>query len=258
MARSASRVTSTALLVIGALALVAGVVYDLNRTRLHESPVESVAEVPDDDSTVATTTAPPSDVPVMFAVLGDALSMPLAEGAAPGWIERFAADMCWTLADRFTQPDAGYTKRATPDPAVDTSFITRVPDVVARAPQVVIVQGGAADVLAPPDVITAAAAEVFGTLRAGLGERTLIVAVGPVPTPGSDGAALSAVSAAVSAAAGQFGVAFIDPVAEGWLPDPLFFTPETALPNDQGNVEIAERLEADFRQPGISPTAKCG
>jgi lysophospholipase L1-like esterase len=249
-----SKTVLTIALVIAALALVAGVVYDRQRNTLSEAEIRATTGLPASTGTeVSGSVANPGTV--TFSVLGDALSVAPPDGQ--GWVERFGTGLCWSLLDRFAAATNGYTDRVVTDPPTNTSFSNRVPDVISKKPQVVIVQGGALDAQQPREAITAAALGVFGSLRSGLGDQARIVAVGPMPTPTVDAASLATASSAISAAAVPFGVTFIDPLAQGWLAEPGMFDASGVFPNDQGYEEMANRLEAGFREPGVTPTSAC-
>jgi acyl-CoA thioesterase I len=254
MAGTLSKKLSTLLLLIAVVVLTAGVIYAHKPTTLSRDETASSPT----DSRAASTDSAPAPTSVTFAVLGDSYSEGAGASPGRGWVEHFGEDMCWSLMNLSAEFGTGYTDsgdQATPGFA---RFNERIGDVVAGQPKVVIVQGGANDADATPEQITAEASKVFGSLRTALGENATIVAIGPVPTPLTDPPSLAPVSAAISAAASQFGVDFIDPVAEDWLSNPTYFSVDQFHPNDQGYAQFASNLEASLRQHGLKPDAACG
>lgn len=245
----------TVLLMVGVVALVAGAVYVQQRGTLPVAQVRPTSEPP--WSNLGTDAGNPETPvsPVTFTVLGDALSEEPAGGE--GWVARFAEGLCWSLVDRLAGSSSGFTDRAVTDPPTDTSFSAQVGEVIAKRPRVVIVQGGATDVQATPEAITAAATGLFSSLRSGLGDDATIVAVGPMATPFIDAPSLAPAAAAIALTAAQFGVTFVDPLAQRWLVDPGSFEPDGRLPSEQGFQEVANRLVAAFKEPGTVPTSSC-
>ena len=251
MTRLWSRKWSLLALVLGAGLLIAGVAYDRQSTMLQADDA-ALAPSP---TTVA---APATAAPMTFAVLGDSYSEGVGATPGRGWVDLVAAQMCWSLTNRSAQGGKGYTTagdEALPDFA---TFVGRVPAVAGGAPKVTILPGGNHGAGGTPEEITPEATNVFNSLRTALGQNAEIVAIGPIPTPMTESPALAPVSAAIGAAAAQFGVEFIDPVAEAWLSDPSFFAEDGIQPNDQGYAEFAARLEADLRARGLQSAPACG
>ena len=254
MAGTLWKTLSTVLLLITAVVLTAGVIHAHKTTTLSR---DGMASFPT-DSQAASTDSAPSPTSVTFAVLGDSYSDGAGASPGRGWVERFSEDMCWSLINLSAELGTGYTHRGDSATPGFTRFNERVRDVVVGQPNVVIVQGGTNDAAAP-EQITAEASKVFGSLRTALGENVTIVAIGPVPTPLMDAPSLAPVSAAISAATSQFGVHFVDPVAENWLSSPTFFSVDQFHPNDMGYAQFASNLEASLRQYGVKPNAaSCG
>ncbi len=179
------------------------------------------------------------------AVLADTLALGYI-GGGPSWAEALANDMCWSIAAKSAELETGYTN---PGGSPDTSaFTDRADEVAASGPAVILVQGGLHDYRARPERLRDAAFKTFTTLKDQSAPGTMIVAVGPlaagdIATPED----VAKISGAISAAAADAGVIWIDPMAEQWLPDPSFFSQGGIMPNAKGQLEYAKRFAADLR-----------
>lgn len=245
--------TAAVLLLVAVVVLIAGVIYAQKTTTLSRDEIASSPTV----SRAGSTDGARTPTSITFAVLGDSYSEGAGASPGRGWVERFGTEMCWSLTRRSAEGGTGYTDTGITAAPDFTPFIERIADVVDGQPNVVIVQGGNADIGAAPEQITAEAAKVFGSLRQALGENATIVAIGPAPTPLMDPPSLAPVSAAISAATSESGVEFVDPVAEDWLSSPQSFSDDRINPNDQGYAEFAANLKASLRNRGLVPTVAC-
>jgi lysophospholipase L1-like esterase len=116
---------------------------------------------------------------------------------------------------------------------------------------VVLVEGGTNDELAASEQITGDAASVFNAIKAQVPQDTLVVAVGPIRTPKKDPDNLARVAAAISQAASETDVRFIDPVGEHWVDDEsLFF--DAYHPNAAGYTDFARHLTQDIQELGAT------
>nr|WP_243850777.1 SGNH/GDSL hydrolase family protein [Modestobacter marinus] len=125
----------------------------------------------------------------------------------------------------------------------------RVDEVVAAAPDVVVVQGSTNDAGLPTAEVHAAAETLYADLQAQLPEAQVVV-VGPLIPPGSDPVAVAGVRTALAEAAGAAGLPFVDPLAEGWLhpSDGLFADP--IHPNQTGYDAFSADLVSALRAQG--------
>lgn len=223
-------------MVAGAVLLAVGLLY---ANSLDTSDPISRAEL--DRMDAAASAAAASDAaatPKRVAFLGDSYTAGTAAAEEQGFADVAAAREGWTYR-LFGQGGTGFTNpgQVAEDEA---TFGDRVPDVVAYAPDLVIVQGGTNDHDAQQT--EDAAAEVLQALHAGLPDATILV-VGPVNTP--IGATTTDVRDAISAAATANGAQFID--AWDWVDttNPTLWAPDAVHPTTEGHAIIADRLAAE-------------
>lgn len=119
----------------------------------------------------------------------------------------------------------------------------RIAHVTRDAPDLVIVQGGIADV-GKPDV-EPAAQSVFDQIRAGVPAARVVV-LGPMSPPGLDTDAVTAVRDQIRTAAEQAGATFIDPIDEAWITDPALYAKDGINLTTEGHriygQNVAERV----------------
>jgi hypothetical protein len=186
-----------------------------------------------------------------IAVLGDTIALGSIDGGS-SWVEQLASHMCWSVSTKSAEFQTGYTN---PGGSPNSSaFTDRADDVAASAPAVVVVEGGVHDYRATAERLHDAALKTFTTLKDQSAPGTMIVAVGPIAAgeivKPED---VARVSGSIASAAADAGVVWIDPMAEQWLPNGDFFSPDGILPNASGQAEYANRLAADLRAIG-APT----
>jgi lysophospholipase L1-like esterase len=184
-----------------------------------------------------------------FAVLGDSYAVGYGAAKGNGWVERLAAQMCWSMTNRSAQGGTGYTT-AGKDPTYAT-FRERVSAVTGGEPDVLLIEGGTNDERAPSDEITHNATEVFNTIKSQVDGETTVVAIGPVMTPKKDATNLGRVSDAIARAATAVGVAYVDPIAEQWVADETMFF-DAYHPNDAGYADFASHLARDLTALGAT------
>jgi lysophospholipase L1-like esterase len=129
----------------------------------------------------------------------------------------------------------GYAKSS----GTSGSYDSRVADVVAAHPQVVVVSGGRNDRRDDPDTAATHAAQLFAALHRGL-PHAVLVAVAPFWGDSDLPPELEKLSAAVETAVTDAGGRYLD------VPDPIHGHPEFMAdagdPNDHGYAAIAAAL----------------
>lgn len=131
-------------------------------------------------------------------------------------------------------------------------------DIDGAAPDVVVVQGGEADVAATAADLTAAVSSLVGELRQAFGPTTRLVLVGPYSPTAAPAPELVAVRDTIRAAARTERVHFLDPIAAEWVaagdPEGLV-NPGSRLPTSDGHLKIGRLLAADLERLEIVVTA---
>ncbi len=122
-------------------------------------------------------------------------------------------------------------------------------DVDAPRPDVVVIQGGEADVDAPSEELAAAITELAAALRTALGLQTRLVLVGPYSPSVTLSQQLVDVRDTMKFAARKAGLHFFDPLTSGWVAesDPAgLVNPGSRLPTSEGHLKIGRLLAADL------------
>jgi acyl-CoA thioesterase-1 len=192
-------------------------------------------------------TAPPSaaSAPATAAViLGD--SYTAAESG--GYAGRLAGLMGWD-ATIMGQGGTGYVNPGQAEEG-DSAYPDRIPDVIAAAPEFVLVQGSTND--GDGSGLAEAADSVFSQLREGLPEAT-IVAVGPVAAPSIPRDKLDVARTTLAEVAAAYSVQFIDPVEEGWLSDPALYS-DGVHPSFEGHSQLAELIAEALPESAQTPS----
>lgn len=174
----------------------------------------------------------PAPQPLVVAFIGDSYTEPL-DGNSSYW-QSTAFQMCWQ-AHPFGVPGSGYTIAGTDGRG---PYVTRIDDVVAVKPDIVIVQGSFND--REPDIVEKAAAITFRSLHERV-PTARVFAMGPV-TPSLPGAGpqVTRISDAVKAAADSNFTVFID--ARHFLDDSKMYDADQLHPTAQGHQVIGAAL----------------
>jgi hypothetical protein len=149
----------------------------------------------------------------------------------------------WTTTV-LAQGGTGYVAGADADPAGD--FGSRLPDVYAATPDLVIVEGSVGDQYYGAPAIHDAAVKVFADLKIHLPDA-IFAAVGPA-WAGTAPANIVAIENAVKSAASSENIFFIDPIAQGWFSgaNMSLMAPDHQSPTDAGHARIAAMIAADI------------
>ncbi len=196
-----------------------------------------------DRTEAASQEADPSGPPARAVFLGDSYTAASDDGG--GYVPAAAEGMGWTPVL------AGVGSTGYVDPAPGSGpYATRVADVVADEPDVVVVQGSTNDVGHPVADVRAAARDLYAALGEQVPAAEVIV-LGPLDPPGIDRHAVDEIRAVLSEEADAAGLTFIDPVAEDWLGsgDGLYADP--VHPNEAGYAEFAAELVGALRIAGL-------
>lgn len=195
------------------------------------------------------TERPSTELPAdpRVAVLGDSYTVGVG-ASGPGYVDGLAAQTGWTVVGD-GESGTGYVNVGE-EPGASV-YGDRVADVVAEAPDLVIVQGSTNDLGRTPVEVGRAASAVYAALAAGLPDAVVVV-VGPLAPPAVDAVAVAALRDALVDASGRAGLLFIDPLAAGWLQPPDgFFIADGLHPSDAGHQRLADELVAALRRLGL-------
>ena len=215
---------------------------------VHHDPVARAGQTPGYTAPPSTTPAPPSGsaspegagkTTPTVAFLGDDYTTGTGASAKA---ERFTTLVCKRLGvteQNFGADGAGYAS-----PSAAGAYLSRVAQVVAAKPDVVVVSGGRNDVLDNADTVAAHATALFTTLHAEL-PNAVLVAVAPFWGDSAPQAALARIADSIRRAVEAAGGTYLD------IADPLRGHPEwmadAADPNDAGYAAIATALESKLR-----------
>jgi acyl-CoA thioesterase-1 len=168
----------------------------------------------------------------VVAFIGDSYTDPPFGG--PAYWQTTAFRMCWQ-AEPFGVSGSGYTIAGTDGRG---PYVTRIEEVVAVKPDIVIVQGSFND--REPDIVQLAAAIMFRSLHERL-PAARVFAMGPV-TPSLPGAGpqVTRISDAVKSAADANFSVFVD--ARHFLDDPRMYSPDQIHPTAEGHQIIGAAL----------------
>ncbi|GEA86658.1 SGNH/GDSL hydrolase family protein [Cellulomonas cellasea] len=151
------------------------------------------------------TTLPDPDAP-SIAFFGDSLTVGVGAPPERGYAWQTAEALGWPIAVVDGVGGSGFLAPGEGEPMPD-----RVDDVVAAAPEVVVVAGGSNDAFRgyEPAQVQAAATQLLTELRTGLPDATVVV-LGPFVSVLLGGTQEDAMTAAVRGAAEAAGVPFLD------------------------------------------------
>jgi len=208
-------------------------------------PAASATSVPV-ASASPTSSSPTSSAPALpvVAFLGDTYTA--GDGAtsqALRWSSIVCADFGWAEKN-FSFGGTGYSTGG-PSPR-GTPYTARVAALVAKAPSIVIVAGGSADIESTngPTAIKAGVTATFTALRAALPNAT-IIAESPLWSSTKPPATLALVATDVKAAVAAVHGRYLD-IGQPLVGVPAIIGPR-ALPNDAGHAALATAFEAAFR-----------
>ena len=200
----------------------------------HHDPVPNAGQIVGVPSSSAPATSSTPRRALTVAFLGDDYTAGIGVTAAP---ERFttmlATALHWTERN-FGVPGSGYASAG-----AGGNYLSRVAQVVAAAPDIIVVTGGRNDVIDAASTVSADTTALFAQLHSKLPHARLI-AVAPFWGDSPPRAALATVAAAVKAAVLAVGGTYLD------IPDPLLGHPDwmadDADPNAAGYAAIAGAL----------------
>jgi lysophospholipase L1-like esterase len=187
------------------------------------------------------------------AFLGDSYSggSAMDSGPAARWPQLLTTDLAW----RYLNVNAGGSGFVVRGPS-GTTFGERVPGLVAAAPDIVIVTGGANDASSPRADVAAAAAKVVDDLRAGLPDADIVVLS---PFWRSDpGAGVLAMRDDLREIARSRGLRFVDVTAVFAGEYRALIGSDTVHPTDAGQAHIRDVVAPDLpatlgRRPALPP-----
>ena len=238
------RIALTGLVVIGLGAFVVAVFAP------GSGPADAAAGSAAPPTTAAPTTGDDVTGPTL-AFLGDSITEGIGAGPQEGYAWVAAAELGWPLALVDGIAGSGYLTPGYARPMPD-----RVADVVAAAPDVVVVAGGTNDARAGygPDEVGPVATALLADLRAGLPDAVIVV-MSTFPT--SVSAAVTgetAVDAALREAATSVDAAYVDAhvlIAEA-VEDPAewqgYISGDGLHPNADGYRVLGEAVAAELGQ----------
>ncbi|MFU8945385.1 SGNH/GDSL hydrolase family protein [Mycetocola zhadangensis] len=225
------------LLIVLAVVAVALVVLALNRpsvTPAEAGRTPAVTNTPD-----STPTPTPTAMPQTVAFLGDTYTA--GDGVT-------AFDQRWTsrlsVANGWTEVNAGVatTGYATAGASDARPYTERVAEIVAAAPDIVIVSGGRFDYLGSSSAaaVSAGIVDTFTELRAGLPEAQ-IIAIGPIWGDSAPPARLAEIASEVRVAVEATGGSFLD-VGQPLEGRPDVIADDGVSPTDEGHALLLEAI----------------
>jgi hypothetical protein len=235
--------------VVGAAALAVSMGYGLR-----DAPAAAVS-APTASPTASPTPAAVSGRQVRALFLGGSvLAGASREPGTPAVAEVASVQLGWTyeLDGRLR---AGFTTDGASAPRLSTLLPT---DTDGPKPDVVVVQGGEADVDASPGEVRAGVTATVEALRTAFGPTTRLVLVGPYSPTAEPSDALLAVRDAVRDAAAASRVHFLDPLTAQWVAaddPPGLVNGGSLLPTAEGHLKIGRLLAEQLEALRIAPAA---
>jgi lysophospholipase L1-like esterase len=173
--------------------------------------------------------------------LGDSWTDGVGATAMRGYAVRTGQQLRWEY-EVLGVSGSGYSLPGTND--LGGTFDERVDRAVATHADVIVVQGSLNERNSTPAALAPAAAATLSRLRLTADPDTRILVLGAPYNPGTPGATIDWINAAIEDAAARAGVEFVDVAAENWTDpaDPSIWD-DALHPNDAGHQLIADRLE---------------
>jgi lysophospholipase L1-like esterase len=202
------------------------------------SVVPSATGTPSGTSPSSGAATPASD-PVTIGIIGDSWSTGMGSaGGSDGSFAVLAAEELGWDSGVFAGAGTGYLQ---PNAlSGEEPFADRVDELIAFAPDVVVIQGSSNDSLFSAEEIEAAAEQLFGTITKALPDAT-VYALGVITSPAANDAMLAASREGVSAAAAATGVTYIDPIGLDWVNLETDFA-DGLHPNTAGHAKVGHGL----------------
>jgi lysophospholipase L1-like esterase len=180
----------------------------------------------------------------LLAVLGDEFSAESDASTGPEWPQILGEELGWEVVVDAVD-GSGYLT-----PGTGQSFAARVPAVLERSPDVIIVAGGENDLgRHSTEEITAAADEALSRLvDEARGDQ--VVLVSPF-SKGAPGPLTAELTDALEQLAAENGLGFVD--ASGWLvASGRAYGADPAHPDDDGQALIARNMQTALERLGIA------
>jgi lysophospholipase L1-like esterase len=239
--KSAARRVGEVAAIAGAVALVGGLAF----AAAGQSPASTpnAGTVPSQAFKQAERTYPP-----MMAVISDSYTGGSEMGGMgdKGWSNIVATSKGWRDC-AYSLGGSGWTRGRD-----GLTFGARIDWAVSQKPQVIVFFNGINDIDGGADQIEAASATALADAKAKAGD-TPIVVIGPVLARDIQLRLASKMRDDVKAAADAAGVAFIDPIEEGWFAGDkrALIGSDNFHPTDEGHQYMAGLIEADLDRIGL-------
>ena len=203
------------------------------------------------DTVEASPTPTPTPSPTTVAFLGDSYTAGNGTTSVDNrWTSQLSSANGWTEVNAGVA-DTGY---GTAGAAADAlPYTDRVADIVAAAPDIVVVSGGRFDYSgsSSPAAVSAAIVATFTDLRAGLPEAQ-IIAIGPLWDASDTPARLSEITAEVQAAVEAAGGTFVD-IGQPLEGQTELMVDDDVVPSDDGHTVLFEAIR-DALAPVVTAT----
>lgn len=189
--------------------------------------------------------APTPEIPDMkVAFLGDSYTN--GTGADPvekRWTSQVAAAFHWEELN-YGQGGTGYASQG-PTPPTTAAYVDRISDLIAKAPDVVIVAGGRNDLGVDTAQVSEHVTATFAAIRAGL-PNAQVFAINPWFDARETPPRLDALAAEVKTAVESIGGVYL-PTGQPLLGHPEFLIADEIHPNTAGHSAFADSVTAALR-----------
>lgn len=232
------------LLIVLAVVVGAAAVAVVMGYGLRDAPDSGAALTP--APTASASRAASGDEPRVLFLGGSVIAGASRAPGTPAIGEVAAVQLGWR-AEVDGRTRAGFTVDGRGAPRISKLL----PADIDVAPDVVVIQGGEADVDATAEDLGAAIAGLAAELRAAFGLTTRIVLVGPYSPTADPSAALLAVRDTMKETARAAQVNFLDPLTAGWVlgtDPPGLVNPGSRLPTAEGHLKIGRLLANDLEK----------